>query len=361
MGHVELTLGAFVDAGTIAEQFADAKNGGKRIVEFVSHAGKHLAHGGKFFGLDELLLETLHFSDIAAGNDDTFNFAGFIDERAEMATEASDATFLVVNTNFDGAEKFATGDEIVEESQKAAAFFGDGAIAKDQANGFCGFETQNFFYLGTDEGVALVGIDDEDEVGETVDEATGKFLLLVEAFFNGAALGNVDQRTLVADDTTSGIADSGSGVEANERLTVFAVQSDLDAFGSGLAIDFAGDNVALVLVDEDLADALAQEFFTGVIAQHANESRIDLENFIVGSDDVDAFLQGFEELGKTSFVATHGGYIASKNGKAVDFTITDHGVGSAIEEVNGVESLDAYLDGTIPLAALNEAIQFAGD
>jgi len=361
MGHVELTLGAFVDAGTIAEKFADAKNGGERIIEFVSDTGKHLAHGGKFLGLDKLLFEALHFSNIAAGNDDTFDFPSFVDERAEVAAETADATFLVVNTNFDGAEKFATGDEIVEESQEAAAFFGDGAIAEEQANGFCGFETQNFFYFGANEGVALIGIDDEDEVGKTVDQAAGKFLLLVETLFDGAALGDVDERTLVADDAASGIADGGSGVEANEGLAIFAVQGDFNAFGNGLVINFAGNGVALVLVDEDIADALAKEFFPRVVAEHANESRIDLEDFIVGSDDVDAFLQGFEKFGETSFVAAHGGDIACEDGKAVDLAITDHGVGSAIEEVNGVESLDADLDRTIPLAALNEASQFAGD
>ena len=166
---------------------------------------------------------------------------------------------------------------------------------------------------------------------------------------------------MITDDAAGGIAHGGSGVEANEGLAIFAVQSDFDAFGNGLVINFAGNGVALVLVDENIADALAEEFFTGVIAKHTNESRIDLEDFVVGSDDVDAFLQGFEELGKTRFVATHGSDIASENGEAVDFAITDHGVGSAIEEVNGVESLDADLDGTIPLAALNEASQFAGD
>ncbi len=166
---------------------------------------------------------------------------------------------------------------------------------------------------------------------------------------------------MVADDAARGIAHGGSGVEANEGLAIFAVQSDFDAFGNGLVIDFAGDGVALVFVDEDIADALAKEFFTGVVAEHANESRIDLEDFVVGSDDVDAFLQGFEKLGETRFVAAHGSDVASEDGEAVNFAITDHGVGSAIEEVNGVESLDADLDRTIPLAALNEASQFAGD
>ncbi len=128
----------------------------------MSDTGEHLAHGGEFFSLDELLFEAFHFGNIAARNDDTFDFSSFVDQRAEVATEAANTTFLVMNSNFDGAEKFATGGEIVEESQEAAAFFGDGAIAKDEANGFCGFETQNFFYLGADESVALIGIDDED-------------------------------------------------------------------------------------------------------------------------------------------------------------------------------------------------------
>ena len=38
-------------------------------------AGEHLAHGGEFFRLDQLFFEALHFRDVAARDDHTFDFA----------------------------------------------------------------------------------------------------------------------------------------------------------------------------------------------------------------------------------------------------------------------------------------------
>ena len=51
--------GIFIDAGTIAQKFAGAENGGERIVQFVGDTGEHLAHGGELFRLNELLFEAL--------------------------------------------------------------------------------------------------------------------------------------------------------------------------------------------------------------------------------------------------------------------------------------------------------------
>ena len=78
VSHFELALGAFVDARTIAKQLADAENGGKGIVKFVSDASEHLAHSGELFGLNELLFKALDFGYIAARNDNSLDLAIFV-------------------------------------------------------------------------------------------------------------------------------------------------------------------------------------------------------------------------------------------------------------------------------------------
>ncbi len=67
----------------------------------MSDPGEHLAHCGKFFGLNELLFKAFDFSDVAARDDHTFDFSGFIEERAEMAFQAAPFTIFVANLNFD--------------------------------------------------------------------------------------------------------------------------------------------------------------------------------------------------------------------------------------------------------------------
>src|SRR5271169_2062308 len=122
MSHFELALGASVNALAIAKQFADAKNGGKRIVEFVSYTGKHLAHGGKLLCLDELLFEALDLRNIAPGNNDAFDLAVFVEQGAEVATKAAPLAVSVAHLHFDGSKAAAAGDHVVIDSEECSAF-----------------------------------------------------------------------------------------------------------------------------------------------------------------------------------------------------------------------------------------------
>src|SRR5271165_2416478 len=211
-----------------------------------------------------------------------------------MAAETAQAAFLVAHADFDGTELLATVPKVVEKSEERGAFLRRSLISKDKETEFGGVVAQDFLNLGADESVVLVGIDNEDEVGEAVHKAASKFLLLMEALFDGAALGDVDKGALIAHDVAVAVAYGGSGVEAGEGLAVLATQGEFDAFGNGLAMYFANDGGALKLVDKDLGNALAEEFVARVVAEHAHEGGIDLDDFVVGGDDVDAFLKSFE-------------------------------------------------------------------
>src|SRR5580692_697494 len=114
MREIELTLGRVVEADAFAEEFGDAENRGERIVELVGDAGEHLAHRGEFFGLDELLFEALHVCDVAAGNDDAIDFAGFVEERAEMAANLAPIAALVAHAHFERTERTLTGKHFSE-------------------------------------------------------------------------------------------------------------------------------------------------------------------------------------------------------------------------------------------------------
>src|SRR5208282_5860148 len=354
VSHFELALGAIVDALAIAEQFADAENGGERIVQFVSDAGEHLAHGGEFFSLDELLFEALELGNVAARDDHALDLAVFIEERAEVAAKAAPLALFVAHLDLDGSKAAASGEHIVQDSKQGGAFVPMGALAEGFADGLGVFITEDFLDPGAGKGVALVGIHHEDQVGEAVNEAASEFLFLVKALFNGAALGDINYGPLIADDAAAGIANDGGGVQAKERLAILAAKCDLVALRRGLMIDFVSKGVALLLVDEDVADVLAEESFLRVVAQHADERGIHLEDLILGGNDVDAFLERFKEFREAGFAAADGGDVAGENGEAVDLVIAEHGVSDAIEEIGGVGALDANLNDTGPVAAFEK-------
>jgi hypothetical protein len=356
VSHVKLALGVLIGAGTIAEKFAGAEDGGEGIVQFVGNAGEHLAHSGKFFGLNELLFEAFDFRDIAAGDDHALNLAVFIEQRTEVATETAPFALLVADADFDGSEILFALDEFVEDFQKRGALFDVGVLAKGQTDGFLRLETKALLNLGADKRIVPAGIDDKDQVREGVDETAGEFLLLIEALFDGATLGDVGKGALVANHLSGGVADRGGSVEADDGLAVFAAKGDFPALGGRLIVDLASKERALFFVDEDFCNFLREQLFFGRVAEHADESGIDLEDFVVGSDDVDAFLEGFEELGEARLAAALGSDIAGEDGEAVDLIVADHSVGDAFEEVHGASFFQAHLNAAGPEAALDEAI-----
>src|SRR6185295_3621189 len=80
---------------------------------------------------------------------------------------------------------------------------------------------------------------------------------------------------------------------------------------------------------------------------------------VFGSDDVDAFLQGFEKLGEARFVAARRRDVARENGHAVNLAVAHHGVDDAVKVVDAVALPEANLDHPGPVAVFEEARQVA--
>ena len=318
-------------------------------------AGEHLAHGGEFFGLDELLFEALDVGDVAAGNDDAIDLAGFVVERAEMAADAAPFAALVAHAHFERAERTLAGEHFREKSLQRRAIFGVGAFAERAPIVFLGIVAENFFHARAGESVLALGIQDEDQVGEAVDQAAREFLLLIEAALHFAALGDVHERAVIAEDAAGSVAHDGGGVEADDRVAVFADERELAALKHGLGVNFLAKKAALLRVGKNVGEAAGEELFFRIVAEHANERGIGVENAIVGRDDVDAFLQRFEELGEARFVFAGGGDVSRKNGDAVNLIAAHHGVGDAVVVESRFVALDLDVDDAGPMAALDEA------
>src|SRR5438105_14117346 len=98
MRQIELAAEGFVSRSALAKEFGNAEDGSERIVQLVSDASKHLAHGGEFFRLDELLFEALDVGAVAASKDHAFDVTPFIVERNEGETNAAPVALLAEDT-----------------------------------------------------------------------------------------------------------------------------------------------------------------------------------------------------------------------------------------------------------------------
>src|SRR5690349_4165969 len=192
MGEIELAHEGFVLASlasALAKKFGDAEDGGERVVQFVGDAGEHLAHGGEFLGLDELLFEALEVGDVAAGEHHAFDVAGFVGERAEVEKNAAPIALFAADAHFQGLVGSSGGNDVVVEHADGRHFFGMDTVPETERGEFRRFVAEDFAGARADESVLGVGIENEDHVGEIVDQAAGKLLLLAEAALDFAALG----------------------------------------------------------------------------------------------------------------------------------------------------------------------------
>src|SRR5579864_6815946 len=215
------------------------------------------------------------------------------------------------------------------------------AAAEFQLHGFFLVVAENLFHAWTYKGVMAAGIRHENEIGETVHPAAGKFLLLIKAVLHLAALGDVHDRTVVANHVAGGVAHGASGVQANDLTAIFAGESNLAALDHRLTVDLLAQGEALGFVGKEIGEGAGKQVFLGIIAEHAGESGVNVEEVIVRRRYIDAFLQRLEKLGEARFIVAQGGDVASEHGDALNLVVAQHGVRDAVKIIDRVAVLEA--------------------
>src|SRR5438477_1064866 len=122
--EVQLALHGIVKAFALADQFGNAQNRGQRIIQFVRDSSQHLAHGGKFFGLDELFFEAFEVGNVAARKNDTFNFVVFIKQRTEVEENAAPFGLFIANAQFQGCKTLPTTNDVLVKGRYSGQIFG---------------------------------------------------------------------------------------------------------------------------------------------------------------------------------------------------------------------------------------------
>src|SRR6267142_2890257 len=232
----------------------------------------------------------------------------------------------MAHANFQGCERLAASHDVAVQRMDGGHIFGMGAMPEIDGGDFPRLVTENLLRTRADEGVVGADIEHENEIREAVDQATGKFLLLVEAALHFAPLGDVHNRALISHDMAGAIANGGGGVQANNGCSVLANEGDFAALKRRLALDLFLDDLSLGLVHEDLGYFSFEKVILGIVAKHAHEGRICIQDGPFRRDDVDA----------VNLVRAH------------------HGMGDAIEVEHRRLALQANLDDALPVATLHK-------
>src|ERR1700722_954832 len=197
MRQIELALGGIVEAFALAQEFRYSQNGGEGIVQLVRDASKHLPHGREFLSLDELLFQALEIGYVTAGNDYAIDLASFVAQRAEMAADAAPLAKFVADANFQRSEGLAPIKHFGEQRLERRAIFHMSALAELLRIVIFGIVAEDFFDSRACESVTTCGVQHENEIREAIHQAPREFLLLVEAAFHFAALGDIHQRAVI--------------------------------------------------------------------------------------------------------------------------------------------------------------------
>ena len=127
----------------------------------------------------------------------------------------------------------------------------------------------------TDESIAALAIQRDDQVGEAFDEPPRKFLLPVQALLDCPALGNVHQGSLMPADTSSGVANEGGGMQAGDRGAVAAAERDLMAADGPGERELALCGLPLRRLEQEIRERTIEHVLALFVAKHSREGRIE--------------------------------------------------------------------------------------
>ena len=264
-----------------------------------------LRHG--VFGVDdEIHDDLLELAGIGASAADGGSEAGgefdiFADEGAQETLHVGDDGVDVDDFEF---EKLfaAEGEELAGQS---------GGAVGGLLNGF-GFGMQRMAEGELVEHDLGVSADDHEEIVEVVGDAAGEaadgfhFLGLAELVFENAALGDVFGNAFenvggfVAGDGTAADADGDDG-------RVFALPANFEAVHAPAAAEFVDQAGMLGGVDEDIFLRIErQDFESGVVAEHSDESGVDVEKMAFEAGTVNSVDGGLYQRAVTGFGAAQG-------------------------------------------------------
>src|ERR1700722_14488562 len=295
----------------LANQVPDAEIRGQRIIQFMSHTRHHFAHGRKLFLLRCLLFGALGFGDVAGRGYHSAYFSSGIIKRASTGTQDAPSPIRMLRAVLKLGIGSLAKRNFLERGPKFCRVIRVYAFAQRVSEEIGGGAPEHVLYKRTHEGVNAVEIEHCNHVGKTGDQTTDEFLLLVQVSFHLAALADVNDSSLNAQDVAGCVARSGRGNQAVDSSAVLAAQDNGAVFDGVFFQDFADERITLFRIEINISKIHRLQILFRFVAEHANQGRVYVEEFSIRRAQKDSLAKSGEQLGETNLGLTLGSYVAS--------------------------------------------------
>src|ERR1700730_6520968 len=134
----------------------------------------------------------------------------------------------------------------------------------------------------TNKRIAALAIGGDHQVWKALDQAAREFLFAMQLQLDFAALGDVDQSSLVALNAARSVPDACRGMQASYRRAVAAAQSDLMPVNGVGMRKFALFGFPLSRMEEVFGKRMTDDFFPFFVAEHERKGGIDILEIALG-------------------------------------------------------------------------------
>src|SRR3984893_2150757 len=206
-----------------------------------------------------------------------------------------------------------------------------------------------------DKAIPSIQADDQDTIGEALQQIPLKFLLLAQRFFHLAPLGDVHQRALVTDDCAGSIPDGTRRIQKDAGRPILAPQRKLAAALAPPIIRAPPQHRALPRIQIKCAGVEGQKLVPAAAAQHSNQRRVAVKQLALWRAEVDAFVESLEKFGEAALFLALFGHVPGEGADAHDFVTLDDCIQHAVEIKGARVVLDLDANQARPAALFEKA------
>jgi hypothetical protein len=152
-----------------------------------------------------LLLQSALIGDIPSRRDCSGDAPFLVMHGARRGAKQPPRAILMHDGVFNHSVRAATGHQFFEHKSQGPTVLRVGSAAEPVPNQFLRLIAQNVFDLRTGKCIAGVSIQGDNQIGEAVDQAPGKFLFAVQALLHPTLLRDVHKCALIAHKIPGGI------------------------------------------------------------------------------------------------------------------------------------------------------------
>src|SRR5882762_817556 len=295
----QILAGDFGHLGVFQQQVGKAKDGGEGVVDFVGYARHQLSDGRHLLGMDQLGLEHGGIGDVGHDHHDAGHDALLIPHRTEVDGELSRSTVAAHDGQVEVVD-LVSGERGVQRIDEDPATGGRNQIGQRATHQF------PLLVAGVVPAAVRVadqasGIDHQDQALGIVQDLLGEIAGALQFGLVTLQPGDVEHQSAILQHLSVRVR-NGEGVDQDVHgTTVLAAENFLVVAQDGVLLhDFVQVLEAIRGIVELSRDVDLQQFIAVVVAKHADQSIVDLDETASGNGEEHTLLDVVEKFAITA-------------------------------------------------------------